>query len=190
LDCGALATETNLIEDLASYTFISAPSMEDGVKHFAAEVWSQLKSKRYTRALWVGRIVTLFPNSSRKVLQPGYIFYDRNADLLGCEWLRCKGESFHIPYHSQYEFVQGNVPLVDDSYMHHPSYIFSETLWSSGVIRPIANPLHKILNSPIKLKQPAPKPKRKNVVTEPLPSPSPNDQPGTEQLKSEQPNPK
>ena len=76
------------------------------------------------------------------MLQPGFIYYDRDWDLLACEWLQCNGEGFDIPTTAQYEHVDQHCPNVDDSYMQHPSgYIFSETLWSTGVIRPISSPL-------------------------------------------------
>jgi hypothetical protein len=66
------------LENLEAYSFIAAPSMDDGIFHFAAAVWKEISSdSNPQKAFWVGRIITLFPNSSRRVLQPGFIYHER-----------------------------------------------------------------------------------------------------------------
>jgi hypothetical protein len=75
------------VQHLEKFSFIAAPSMEDGVFHFASTVWKEISSDSTPpKAFWVGRIVSLFPNSPRKMLQPGFIYYERDWDLLACEF--------------------------------------------------------------------------------------------------------
>ena len=111
----------------------------DDIEDFVDTVWRHIYHPNKNRSVWIGRVVMA---NHKNYLQCGHLSYDFEKGYMELKWMQTLEGDHEVPDVTQIELVPfpNEGPHYDDSQLSYPSYIFSESLWSSGKLRMLPIP--------------------------------------------------